>query len=310
MGVASSLLGRKENNIRAVDGVDLNLNKGDVLALVGESGSGKSTLARLICALEPPSGGRIQFMKNDLSSMKGSSLKELRRQIQMVFQDPYDSLDPRCTVYETISEPLIIQGVPSKECTEQVGKTLEEVELKPYSRFINRYPHELSGGERQRVALARAIVFRPSLIVADEPVSMVDASMKAGIINLMLHLHQSLGTTYLFVTHDLSVARHIADRIAIMYLGKIVEIGPPDQVIKDPRHPYTNMLVSAVPIPDPNERKHRVQAIGEPPSATEIPSGCRFHPRCIHAKDKCRIEEPNIQLIAPKHSTACFYPLE
>jgi peptide/nickel transport system ATP-binding protein len=310
MGVTSSLLGRKENIVRAVDSVDLNLSKGDVLALVGESGSGKSTLARLICALEPLSGGRIQFMNDDLSNMRGSSLKELRRQIQMVFQDPYDSLDPRCTVYETISEPLIIQGIPSKECMEQVGRTLEEVELRPYNRFINRYPHELSGGERQRVALARAIVFRPSLIVADEPVSMVDASMKAGIINLMLHLHQSLSTTYLFVTHDLSIARHIADRIAIMYLGKIVEIGPPDQVIKAPRHPYTNMLVSAVPIPNPNERKQRVQAIGEPPSATDIPSGCRFHPRCIHAKDKCRSEEPIIRKIAPNHSTACFYPLE
>ena len=310
LGVASSILGRRAKTVRAVDGIDLILKKGDVLALVGESGSGKSTLARLICALEPPTGGRIQFMNSDLKGMKGLRLKELRRQIQMVFQDPYDSLDPRSTVYETISEPLIIHGVPSKEHMEQVAQTLEEVELRPYSRFINRYPHELSGGERQRVALARAIVFRPSLIIADEPVSMVDASMKAGLINLMLHLHKSLSTTFLFVTHDLSVARHIANRIAIMYLGKIVEIGPPNQVIKDPKHPYTNMLVSAVPIPDSNARKHRVQAIGEPPSATEIPPGCRFHPRCIRAKAMCKTKEPNIKQIAPNHSAACFYPLE
>ena len=306
----SSIFKSKESFVRAVDGVDLSIKEGEVLALVGESGSGKSTLGRLICALDSPTGGRIRFKGADLKNMKGLSLKKLRQQIQMVFQDPYSSLDPRCTVYETVSEPLVIQGVPSKERRVQVAKILEDVKLSPYSLFINRFPHELSGGERQRVALARALILKPSLIIADEPVSMVDASMRAGLVNLMLELHKSYEITYLFITHDLSIARHIAHRIAIMYLGRIIEIGGSDTVIKNPMHPYTQMLISAVAIPDPNARKQRVKTVIDPSNTIEIMSGCHFHPRCIYAKTKCRTQKPTLNQLSPNHSVACFYPLE
>jgi peptide/nickel transport system ATP-binding protein len=309
-GMVSSMLGAQQSAVRAVDGVDLRLRQGEILSLVGESGSGKSTLARLICGLESPNDGKIMFRDEDISGFKGNSLKELRRQMQMVFQDPYDSLDPRETVYETVVEPLEIHGVRKEEWRERVSNTLEEVELRPHSRYTDRFPHELSGGERQRVALARAIILRPSLVVADEPVSMVDASVRAGLINLMLRLHKDLGITYIFVTHDLSVARHIADRIAIMYLGRIVEIGSAIHVIKDPKHPYTHMLISAIAVPQPGARRHRVRAIGEPQSANEIPSGCRFHPRCPRAQDKCKSQDPLLEQLAPHRSVACFYPLK
>jgi oligopeptide/dipeptide ABC transporter ATP-binding protein len=300
---ARRLLSREQRWLRAVDGVDLRIGPGEVVGLVGESGCGKSTLGRLLSRLETPTSGTVAFEGRNLEQLSGRELKAVRRRLQIVFQDPYRSLDPRSTVQATVEEPLVRHKLGSAaERAETVGRMLDRVELRPGTSYLQRYPHELSGGQRQRVAIARAMVLEPAFVVADEPVSMLDVSVRAGILNLMLRLKEEFGTSYLFVTHDLSVARYVSDRIAVMYLGRIVEQGPAEEVIQHPQHPYARLLVSAVP---GLGRSHRVRATGEMPNAAAIPSGCRFHTRCPIAVERCRVQDPVLRPIGKNRLVAC-----
>jgi peptide/nickel transport system ATP-binding protein len=291
------LLGGGVREVTAVDDVDLDIYKGEVLALVGESGSGKSTMGKVICMLEPISRGSVRFDGVELGSLRGEERRRMRKRIQMVFQDPYESLNPRFTTYQTLSEPLREHKVVATEdaVRERVYAALERVELRPPETFVDRYPFELSGGQRQRVAVARAIILEPDFVIADEPVSMMDASVRVGVLNTMLSLKSSMSMTFLFVTHDLSVARYMADRIAIMYLGQMLEIGATDRVIQDPVHPYSRALISAVPSIDPSVRRERVTIPGEIPNPTQKPPGCYFHTRCPHAEDVCKQKTPSMK---------------
>lgn len=248
------LPGQARTHVRAVEGVSLDIHPGEILGLVGESGSGKSTTGFLLSLLERPDEGRVIFAGRDVTGIKGHELRRFRRRVQVVFQDPYESLDPRFTVEETLAEPLIVHQLSRSraEQREIVARTLERVELRPAAHFMRRYPHDLSGGQRQRVAIARTIILDPHFLVADEPVSMLDVSVRAGVLNLMKRLKEALGMTYLFITHDLAVARYMCDRIAVMYLGRIVEIGPTEDVLRSPKHQYTQLLLSSVPVPDPD----------------------------------------------------------
>jgi oligopeptide/dipeptide ABC transporter, ATP-binding protein, C-terminal domain len=294
---------------KAVDGVSLAIYEGETLALVGESGSGKTTLGRLILKLIDVTEGYIFFKDILVNSLKGEELKSYRRNVQIIFQDPYGTLDPRYTIGGALKEPLIIHKIAksSTERMEIVSKILEEVKLVPPDEFMRRFPHQLSGGQRQRVAIAKALILNPKFIVADEPVSMLDVSIRAEILELMKSLKEKFNLTYLYITHDLSTARYIANRIAIMYLGKIVEIGPAGQVIDDPFHPYTQALIAAVPEPNPENkfRMRELKIIGEIPSSVFIPSGCRFHPRCPFAMEICKRVEPELIEIKPNHYVAC-----
>jgi oligopeptide transport system ATP-binding protein len=294
--------------VRAVDGVSFSIHKGETLGLVGESGCGKTTTGRCILHLERPTSGQVIFEGRNLTALADAELRALRRRLQVIFQDPYSSLNPRMTVGQIIGEPLKVHGiVPDRgRRSERVRELLSVVGLVP--ALADRYPHELSGGQRQRVGVARALAMEPSLIICDEPVSALDVSIQAQIINLLEDLQERFGLTYLFVAHDLSVVRHISDRVAVMYLGKIVEIADRQALYEDPLHPYTKALLSAVPIPDPEVEARREHVVlgGEVPSPLNPPAGCVFHPRCPMAIDECKGVVPDLREVRPRHWAACI----
>ncbi len=297
--------------IHAVDGVSFNIYNGETLGLVGESGCGKSTTGRTILQLHRPTAGSVIFEGDDLSKLKGGKLRQKRRDLQMIFQDPYASLNPRMTVGQIIAEPMEIHGTYKGAAqTRRVQELLQLVGLN--SAFANRYPHEFSGGQRQRIGVARALALEPKLIVCDEPISALDVSIQAQIVNLLEDLQESLGLTYLFIAHDLSMVRHISDRIAVMYLGIIVELAGRNELYANPAHPYTQALLSAVPFPDPfvEEKRQRIILEGDVPSPANPPSGCRFRTRCRYAQEICAVEKPEFRQIGEEHFVACHFSLE
>jgi len=302
-----STLFKKELYVKAVDNVSFYVKKGEIFGLAGESGSGKTTTGKLLIRLIEPTSGKIIFKGEDIAKYPESKLKNYRKKVQIVFQDPYESLNPRMLVEDILSEPLLIHGVSDeKEIYEKIYKVLEAVKLTPPEEFLLRYPHELSGGQRQRVATARALMLDPEFIVADEPVSMLDVSIRAEVLNVILDLREKFNVAFLFITHDLALARHICDRIAVMYLGKIVEMANVDELVYDPLHPYTKALINAVPVPDPTAKRIEVVIKGEIPSPVNPPPGCRFHTRCPSIiGDICRKEEPELIELKKDHYVAC-----
>ncbi|MET8092549.1 dipeptide ABC transporter ATP-binding protein [Micromonospora sp. NPDC005220] len=304
------LFQRQIGAVKAVDGVSFELRRGETLGVVGESGCGKSTLARLLMRLETPTSGRATLEGRDLFKASGGELRRLRRNMQMVMQDPYTSLNPRMTVGDIIGEPFEIHpdAAPKGSKAKRVQELLDLVGLNP--EHINRYPHQFSGGQRQRIGIARALALRPEVIVCDEPVSALDVSIQAQVINLLKRLQGELGLSYIFIAHDLSVVRHIADRVAVMYLGRIVEIGTEDEIYERATHPYTQALLSAVPVPDPEARDQRnmIRLVGDVPSPADPPSGCHFRTRCWKAQDICAVEDPaTVPRAADPHPSACHF---
>ncbi len=324
---------RPPDYVKAVDGVSFELKRGEVIAIVGESGCGKTTIARTLIGLEEQTDGEILFHDElvgvherrtragliPLESGKVGtfgehltfprmSMKRLRQQAQMIFQDPYESLNPRSTIFEIVAEPLVVHGVERgrEERVARVKTALEEAGLRPAEDYFLRYPHELSGGQRQRVVIASAMVLQPELLLADEPVSMLDVSIRAEILNLLRDLRDRRGVSIVFITHDLSTVAYFADRIAVMYLGRIVEMGPARAVLSNPQHPYTKALISVIPVPNPRLRRQRVILQGETPNPIHLPSGCRFHPRCPIAIDRCKVEDPVYAQVGHDHRAACW----
>jgi len=308
-GFLDRLLTSQKNFVHAVDDVSFSVNRGDILGLVGESGSGKSTTGRLCLKLVEPTSGSILFERVDVAKLHGEELRRFRKNMQLIFQDPMSSLSPRIKLGDAIRHALSFQGVgTASEQTERTRAILERVGLKPWSNFYDRYPHQLSGGQRQRVVIARALVLNPKFVVADEPIAMVDVSVRAQILELMLELKKEFDLTYLFITHDLAMANYVCHSIAIMYLGKIVETGSKEDVFGRPLHPYTLALLSSIPVPDPKAQLERIIPKGEIPSPINPPKGCRFHPRCPYAQNICSEREPQLEEIKPQRYAACFFP--
>ncbi|GAA0967248.1 hypothetical protein GCM10009555_010670 [Acrocarpospora macrocephala] len=307
--VTKGLLQRQVGAVKAVDGVSFDVRKGETLGLVGESGCGKTTTGRLITRLIEPTGGKVIFEGHDITHMSQGKIRPLRRDMQMIFQDPYSSLNPRHTVGAIVGAPFKIQGVHTEQGVKKaVQDILALVGLNP--EHYNRYPHEFSGGQRQRIGIARTLALKPKLIIADEPVSALDVSIQAQVVNLLEDLQNELDLTYLVIAHDLSVVRHISDRVAVMYLGKIVELADRKGLYESPMHPYTNALLSAVPIPDPKGKagRERIRLQGDVPSPLNPPPACRFHTRCWKAQEICKTEEPPLLQLAPGHQVACHFP--
>lgn len=305
------LFSRKTEYVKAVDYIDFTVMKGEIFTLAGESGCGKTTVGKLILRLIEPTAGKILFEGTDVTALKAEELRQLRRKMQLIFQDPYASLNPRMKIGEAVGHPLEIHELTSKaEKRGRILNTLAKVGLTPPEQFFNLYPHQLSGGQRQRVALARSVILEPEFIVADEPVSMIDVSLRTKIIDLMLDLRTDLGLTYLFITHDLAVAKYISDRIALMYLGKIVDMCDKKEFFSSPAHPYAEALLSAVPVPSVERKRKPIELKGEVPSAISIPSGCRFHTRCSFTTERCLHEVPPLFERRKGHWTACHYEID
>jgi len=306
-GFFSSVISGENLFVKAVDDVSFYVRKGEVFGLAGESGSGKTTTGRLMLRLTDVTDGKVLFKGRDITKIGSKELKPLRREMQIIFQDPYESLDPRMTIKEIVAEPVRIQGIAKteEEVEERVKKILTEVEIFPPEEFMWRYPHELSGGQRQRVAVARAFIVDPEFVVADEPVSMLDVSIRASVLNVMLELVQKHQVSFIYITHDLALAKHVCDRLAVMYLGKIVEMGPTQRVIDNPLHPYTQALIAAIPVPDPNYKRGDLPISGEIPSPLNPPLACRFNTRCPYAFSECTELEPPLIEVEPGHFVAC-----
>jgi peptide/nickel transport system ATP-binding protein len=301
-------LARRMDYVRAVDGVTFNIRRGEAFGLAGESGSGKSTIGRLVIGLEKPTEGEVIFDGTDLSTLTAESLRRMRRRMQVIFQDPMASLNPRMTLGDAVSQGLKIHYPESADTQrEAVMTVLERVGLTPPRFFFNKYPHQISGGQRQRVVIARALITHPDLVLADEPIAMADVSVRALLLDLMLALKHEFNLTYLFITHDLATAKYICDRIAILYLGVIAEIGDLREVYARPLHPYTRALLAAVPVPNPHERRTELMPAGEIPNPIHPPSGCRFHPRCPYARPNCVTDVPELRELVPGHFAACHY---
>ncbi|MBU7022754.1 MAG: ATP-binding cassette domain-containing protein [Theionarchaea archaeon] len=306
--ITAGFFGRKVGDIRAVDDVSFDIFPKEILGIVGESGCGKTTLGKTILRLIEPTGGEILFEGRDVSKLGTRELKEFKKEAQMIYQDPYSSLDPRMTVYDIIGEPFDIHGgLKSGEKRKVIMRLMSEVGLAPF--HIYRYPHEFSGGQRQRIGIARAIALNPKLIVADEPTSALDVSVQSKILNLLADIQKEEGLTMMFITHDLSIVRHISDRVAVMYVGVIVEMGTEEQIFEKMYHPYTEALLSAAPIADPRRKRERIILTGDVPTPANPPQGCRFHPRCRYAKENCATEIPQLRDIGNGHFVACHYPL-
>ncbi len=300
------IFSRKLEYVQAVDKISFKIAKGEIFTLAGESGCGKTTTGRLITHLIEPTGGKIFFKQKEVTFLQGEELRRFRKSVQIIFQDPYASLNPRMKVGEAVKHPLEIHGIGTDgEKRNLVLEMLEKVGLEPAEKFYHIYPHQLSGGQRQRVAIARAMILDPEFVVADEPISMIDVSLRAKILELMLTLKEEKDLTYLFITHDLAVAKYISDWVAIMYLGKIVEMGRKEEIFANPQHPYTKALLSAIPIPVPGAKRGQIKLQGEVPSSINPPPGCRFHPRCPYAEKKCSLEEPELTLKEENHWVAC-----
>ncbi len=302
--IKGGILGRKQGEVKAVDDVSFYVRKGETLGIVGESGCGKSTTGRLIMRLIESSDGSIKFEDQEITSMSKNELRRVRRDIQMVFQDPYASLNPRHTVQKILEEPLIVHGIGSKEeRKKRVQEMLEVVGLSSY--HAKRYPHQFSGGQRQRIGIARALMTKPKLVIADEPVSALDVSIQAQVLNLLKDIQKEFGLTYIFIAHDLGVVKHISDRVGVMYLGRLIELADSDAIYDSPKHPYTKALLSAVPIPDPFVKKERLGLSGELPSPSNPPTGCAFHTRCSECMDICKTKRPTYQELSNGHYVAC-----
>jgi peptide/nickel transport system ATP-binding protein len=300
------MLTRTRHFVRAVDDVSFSVLKGEIFTLAGESGCGKTTTGKLVVSLMPPTSGKIFFDNVDITALDHEALRVLKRKLQIIFQDPYASFNPRMRIGEAVGHPLEIHDIAKGlEKRKKVLEILKRVGLTPAEKFVDLYPHQMSGGQRQRAAMARALILQPEFIVADEPVSMIDVSLRTSIIDLMLDLRKDFGLTYLFITHDLAIAKYISDRIAIMYLGKIVELADKQEIFANPLHPYTQALLAAIPVPVPEAKRKETELIGEVPSAINIPSGCRFRTRCRYAKKGCEEKEPQLVLVSPNHYVAC-----
>ena len=302
----SSPFSKEKVFIKAVDGVSFTLNAGETLGVVGESGCGKSTMGRSVLRLLEPTDGQVLFEGKDYTALKSSELAKSRSDLQIIFQDPYASLDPRMTIGDIIGEPLDIQlKLPTKERMERVLKTMERVGLN--TRYVNRYPHEFSGGQRQRIGIARAIVLNPSLVVCDEPVSALDVSIQSQVLNLLRHLQESMGMAYIFISHNLSVIKHISDRVMVMYLGHVVELADKKELFANPSHPYTQALLSAIPVPERHSKRKKIILQGDLPSPANPPSGCIFHTRCFMAQEICSTQKPELRDIGGGHLCACHF---